>query len=200
MMYRRLFLSAFFALSLAFVGARGASAADDAAGFISELSGKAIQVLGNKQLSQQDREQQFRTFMTTDFDIPEITQFVLGRYSNSASEQEKQDFAKLFQEYILRTYTNRFAQYSGEAVKVTGQKPDGATTVVQSQITRPNGAPPVKVDWIVGKKGSDFRITDVNVEGVSMRLSQRQEFAAIIQRNNGSVAALNQMLKEKIGG
>jgi len=199
-MYRRLFLSAFFALSLAFVGARGASAADDAAGFISELSGKAIQVLGNKQLSQQDREQQFRTFMTTDFDIPEITQFVLGRYSNSASEQEKQDFAKLFQEYILRTYTNRFAQYSGEAVKVTGQKPDGATTVVQSQITRPNGAPPVKVDWIVGKKGSDFRITDVNVEGVSMRLSQRQEFAAIIQRNNGSVAALNQMLKEKIGG
>ncbi len=199
-MYRRLFFSAFFGLSLALVGARGAAAADDAAGFIGQLSDKAIQVLSNKQLSQQDREQQFRTFIQTDFDIPEITEFVLGRYSNSASEQEKQDFAKLFQEYILRTNTNRFAQYSGEAVKVTGQRPSGAATAVQSQLTRPNGAPPVKVEWLVVQKASELKIIDINIEGASMRMGLRQEFAAIIQRNNGSIAALNQMLREKNGG
>jgi phospholipid transport system substrate-binding protein len=71
--------------------------------------------------------------------------------------------------------------------------------VVASQIVQPDGAPPVRVDWIVRKDGGGFRIADVSVEGVSMVLTQKQEFAAVIERSGGGgVTALNKAIQDKL--
>jgi phospholipid transport system substrate-binding protein len=175
-----------------------ASAAADAGGFINELVTQALKTLDNKQLTNEDRAKKFRDLLDTDFDIPRIARFVLGRYWNEASEQDRQQFQKLFEEHVVRSYAQRFPEYSGEQLKIIGQRPESETsTLVQSHIVGPNGGPPAKVDWRVRKEGDGFKIIDVDVEGVSMVLAQREEFTSVIQRSGG-VAGLNKIIQEKL--
>jgi phospholipid transport system substrate-binding protein len=174
-------------------------AADDPAGFIADLGKRAIDVLTSKQ-SPEAREAEFRKLFDEGFDVPAIAQFVLGPYGRSASEQQRSEFAKLFESYVVHAYTVRFSEYSGQQFKVLGSRAEGEkTTAVSSQIGMPNGAPPVKVDWRVAKVDGGFKITDVIVEGVSMAVTQRQEFSSVIQRNGGQIDALLKLLREKTG-
>ena len=176
-----------------------AAPASDAAGFINNLVSKALQSLNDKQLTQQEREKQFRDVLHEDFDMPRIARFVLGHYWNAANPQQRQDFQKLFEDYVVHAYAQRFSQYSGEQVKITGSRPESETvTLVSSQVLRPNGAPPAKVDWRVRKNNTDFKIVDIDVEGVSMLLTQREEFGSVIQRSGGNIAGLNKTLEEKL--
>ncbi len=184
-------------LGLGLAGA-GASADGDAAGFVNDLVTRALKALDNKQLPSEDRARQFRDLLDHDFDMTRIARFVLGRYWNEAREDEKQQFQKLFEEYVVRAYAQRFSEYSGETVKITGSRPESETnTLVQSQIIHTNGAPPAKVDWRVRKDGGNFKIVDVDVEGVSMIVTQREEFSSVIQRSGG-IAGLNKTLQEKL--
>jgi phospholipid transport system substrate-binding protein len=189
----------FVALSLAAVAAMAAPAAD-APGFINDLLSKALSSLNDKQLSQQQRDKDFRDVLDRDFDMPRIARFVLGRYWNAADEQQRQSFQKLFEDYLVKAYGERFSQYSGEQVKITGSRSESDTvTLVSSQVLRPNGAPPAKVDWRVRKDNTgDYKIVDIDVEGVSMLLTQREEFGSVIQRNGGDVTGLNKTLEEKL--
>jgi phospholipid transport system substrate-binding protein len=185
-------------LVLGGLGPARAEAAADAAGFINDLVGQAIKTLDNKQLSEQDRVNRFRTLLVEDFDMPLIARFVIGRYWAEASDQDKQQFQKLFQEYVVRAYAQRFSEYNGETVKVIGsRKASETSTLVQSHVLRPNGAPPAKVDWRVRKGDGGFKVVDVDVEGVSMVLTQREEFGSVMQRSGG-VAGLNKTLEEKL--
>jgi phospholipid transport system substrate-binding protein len=198
MSLRRPFTVLLVICGLGFAAPGAEAAAADPAGFINELVNDALKTLDNKQLTTEDRDKEFRRLLDTDFDIPRIARFVLGRYWNEASDQDKQQFQKLFEEYIVRSYAQRFSQYSGEQVKVVGSRPESETsTLVQSQVIRASGAPPAKVDWRVRKDGGAFKIIDVDVEGVSMVLTQREEFSSVIQRNGG-VAGLNKTLQEKL--
>jgi phospholipid transport system substrate-binding protein len=192
-----IWLSLALALVL-FLAPAKAAAPSDAAGFISDLLNKALKALDNKQLSDEERNKTFRELLDRDFDMPRISRFVLGPYWREASDQEKQQFQKLFEDYVVRSYASRFSEYSGEQVKVTGSRPESETsTLVQSQVVRQNG-PPAKVDWRVRKDNNDFKIVDVDVEGVSMVLTQREEFSSVIQRSGGTVAGLNKELQQKL--
>jgi phospholipid transport system substrate-binding protein len=182
------------------LGAAGFARAEpaDPAGFINELVSQALSTIDSKQASEQDRTKKFRDLLAKDFDMPRIGRFVLGRYWNAASDPEKEQFQQLFQEYVVRAYAQRFGEYNGETVKITGSRQESETsTLVQSQILRPNGAPPAKVDWRVRKGDTGFRIVDVDVEGVSMVLTQREEFGSVMQRTGG-IAGLIKTLQEKL--
>src|SRR6266851_5958106 len=181
--------------ALFFVGQREA-AAQDARGFISALGTEAIQVLGPN-VSAAQRLARFRELFHNDFDVPGIGQFVLGRYWRTATPQEQQEFLGLFQEYIVRAYSARLAEYAGEPFRVTGSRPNGDETVVNSQIVRGNGTP-IAVDWYLIGAAGGYRITDVYVGGVSMKVTQRDEFGSIIQRNGGRVGALIAQLQQKL--
>ena len=175
-------------------------AASDAAGFVSDLGDRAIKVLTSSQ-SDAEREQQFRALFDEGFDVPGIARFVLGTYWRTATDQQKDEFQKLFESYIVHSYTVRFSQYSGQQMKVLGSQPQGdAGWLVQSQILAPGGGnqPPVKVDWRVAKTDAGFKITDVLVESVSMAVTERQEFASVIQRGGGQVEALLKLLRERV--
>ncbi len=177
-----------------------AGAAQSPEGFINGLASEAIQTLSGHAPAA-EREQRFKTMLSADFDMPRISRFVLGRYWLSASDQEKQEFQRLFEEYVVRAYATRFSEYSGQTVKVTGSRAEGQNdAVVSSQILQPQGGPPVKVDWTVRNSGGDYRITDVSVEGVSMVLTQKQEFAAVIERTGSGIAGLNKAIQDKLQG
>jgi phospholipid transport system substrate-binding protein len=177
----------------------GRAATNDPSSFVSDLVGTAMQSLSNKKLSDEQREKEFRALLDAKFDMPRISRFVLGRYWTTAADQDKQNFQKLFEDYVVRAYAARFTEYSGEEVKVLGARPESETvTLVTSQFLRPNGQPPAKVDWRVRKQDNDFKIVDIDVEGVSMLVTQREEFGSVIQRGGGSVAGLNKTLQERL--
>jgi len=199
MMRRSLLTAAFVMLAGALAPAIPAAAAADPTAVISNLGSRALEVLG-KNAPQSQRVARFRELLREDFDVPEISRFVLGRYWNVATEEQRAEFLKLFEEYIALAYSTRLAEYTGETFKVTGSRPDADGAVVSSQILRPAGAAPVKVDWrLIGRNGA-YKISDVSVDGISMAVTQRSEFASVIQHNGGQVQGLITMLREKTGG
>jgi len=147
----------------------------------------------------QQRQARFRELLQNDFDVPSIGQFVLGRYWRAATPQEQQEFLQLFQEYVVQAYSARLGEYGGAPFRVTGSRPAGDEVVVTSEIARP-GAPPIQIDWFLINRGGALKITDVYVGGVSMKVTQRDEFSAVIQRNGGQIGALLVQLRQKIAG
>ena len=199
-MERRFFLTGAFILMAGVLAAHPpAAAAADPTALISNLGSQALAVLG-KGTNEPQRVARFRELLREDFDVPGIARFVLGRYWNTATEEQRAEFTKLFEEYIAMAYATRLAQYTGETFKVTGSRPDASGMVVSSQILRPAGAAPVKVDWHLTGRGGVYKISDVSVDGISMAVTQRSEFASVIQHNGGQVQSLLTMLREKTAG
>ena len=197
MMRRSLLTGAFLAL-IATIAAAPAARAQDAAAFVRNLGTQAIQVLGPS-VSPTARLQRFRELFSDDFDLRGIGQFVLGRYWNVATPQQQQEFLRLFHEYISQAYATRLSQYAGEPFRVTGVRvdPGSGETIVTSQIIRTNGSP-VEVDWhLVGGSGA-WRITDAYVAGVSMKVTQRDEFLSVISRSPNGLDGLLAQLRQKV--
>lgn len=176
----------------------GAAAADPSA-FVNGLVQDALAILRNPQMPDAQREQRFSTLLHGGFDIPRIARFVLGRYWLSATDQERSQFSQLFADWVVQTYSARFKEYSGETIKVGQSRQESSTSyVVSSQLIHTNGAPPAAIYWHVRDNGGDLKIVDVEVEGVSMALTEREEIAAVIERGGGSVASLNQTLQQRL--
>jgi phospholipid transport system substrate-binding protein len=195
MMRRSVAIGALVLTILCFAGAREASA-QDARAFVGTLGREAIEVLG-PHIPPAQRLARFRELFSNDFDIPGIGRFVLGRYWRIATPQEQQEFLGLFQEYIVRAYSTRLSAYGGEPFRVAGSRTNGEETIVASQIFRADGSR-IAVDWYLLNRGGRFKITDVYVGGVSMKVTQRDEFASVIQRSGGRVAGLIAQLRQKL--
>jgi phospholipid transport system substrate-binding protein len=190
-----------FAAALLFVLCQAAvprgAAAQDAAGFIQNLGNDAIQVLGPS-VPQAQRTAHFRHLFEADFDLPDAARFVLGPNARLLTPEQNQEFLTVFREYLAQAYSERLAEYGGEPFHVTGSRENGEETVVSSQIQRRNGAP-VEIDWHVINRDGGWQVTDVYVDGVSMKVTHRQEFASIIQRNGGRPEALIPALRQQLG-
>ena len=199
--FSALFPAVALALTL-FCGHAQAMQVADPSTLVNQLVTQAINVIVDKNSTEDQREQKFRSLLQTGFDIPRISRFVLGRYWNVANDEQRKQFSALFEDWIVRTYTARFTKYSGEKIQVIGTRSEGpTTTVVTSQFVSPSGGPSAKVEWVVRKSGdNDYAIVDVSVEGVSMALTQRDEIAAVADRNGGTIDGLHHATQDKIKG
>jgi phospholipid transport system substrate-binding protein len=171
------------------------AAAQNATAFVNNLGTQAIQVLGPN-VSPAQRLVRFRELFRNDFDVAGIGQFVLGRYWRTATPPQQQEFLQLFQEYVVQAYTSRLGQYGGEPFRVLGARPSGDEVVVSSEVVRAGGSP-VQIDWYLSNRGGQFKIADVYVGGVSMKVTQRDEFSAIIQHDGGHIDGLLAKLRQK---
>ena len=189
MLLRRIVLSLATAAWLATV-ANATAAPDTADEFIRVLAGEAIQSLADETLSEAQRESEFRDFLVKAFDVRVVGRFVLGRYWRVATPAEREEFETLFLEFVVRTYARRLGQYGGETLRIRDTLSDGdADTVVRSEIVS-SGFPDVRIDWRVRRTGDSYRIVDVTVEGVSLAITQRDEFAAVIRSSGGQIEGL----------
>lgn len=161
----------FLALGLAGLVATAAPpparAADDAAGFIAQAANAVLNLARDKSLSQDQLKQRLHTIADQDFDAPGIARFVLGRYWRTASDADRQKFVEAFEDYMVEVYASRFRQYSGASFKVTGQRQDGNTMMVTSEISQQSADQPARVIWQVAKTPQGYKITDVSIEGIS---------------------------------
>lgn len=194
-MRRLLSLGAFVLIAVIGATVPRDAAAQDATAFVRTLGTEAIQVLGPS-VSPAQRLVRFRQLFRNDFDVPGIGQFVLGRYWRTTTPQQQQEFLQLFQEYVVQAYASRLGPYGGEPFRVIGARPAGDQTIVSSDVVRPGGSP-IQIDWYLINLGGQFKITDVYVGGVSMKVTQRDEFAAIIQHDGGRIDGLLTRLRQK---
>jgi phospholipid transport system substrate-binding protein len=199
----RAFLAVLCVLPWLATGVDAALAKDGAEGpveFVTTLGDRTIRMLSNASLSEGEREARFRYMLDEGFDLDAIARFALGRYWRRATRDERAEYRVLFEEFIVRTYVGRLGRYGGEQLSVVGTIADGdGDTLVRSEILDPN-FPPVRVDWRIRRIDNSYRIVDVVLEGVSMALTQRDEFAAVIQKNGGTVEGLLNELRSKNTG
>jgi phospholipid transport system substrate-binding protein len=169
----------------------------DAVAFVNELGHQAIQVLGPG-AGPTARLARFRLLLAQDFDIPGIGQFVLGRYWRTATPEQQHEFLRLLQEYVAQAYSARLAEYAGEQFRALAARPDGDQTIVTSEIIRNDGSK-VHVDWYLVQRGG-YKVSDAYVAGVSMKVTQRDEFASVIQQGGGQIEYLLSRLRQKVAG
>jgi phospholipid transport system substrate-binding protein len=171
-----------------------------AAGFVRQLGDKALSSLTAKELPEAERAQRVRALLRENFDIQAIGKFVLGTHWKEATDAQRDEYFKLFEDMIVRTYTQRFADYSGESFKVTGDaEPSGKEqdSMISSVIQQKNGAPPINIDWRVRSEGGGMKVADVLVDNVSMSVTQRADFDSVIQNGGGKVEALLASMRQK---
>lgn len=173
---------------------------NNAQSFIQNLGDRAIGILANKAAKPEDRDQTFRDLMHQSFDLPTIARFVIGRNAwNGASQAEKDEYLALFEKLVIHIYSDRFAMYSGEVFKVVSEHAEGdRDTIVTSHVQRPDSTQPIVVDWRVRNFEGRMAIIDVIVEGISMSVTQRQEYSSVLQRNENAITPLLQLMRESL--
>ena len=198
-LYRRRFLAAGL-LILGMGAAPLALASADPSGFVRDVSNKAITDLAvSAGASDKERASKLKPLLQQYFDMPGIAKDMLGSYWRKATPEEQNDFTQVLTDFLALSYAKRFATYTGHDMTIgrVRDEGDGQSTVF-SVVKLPTGEE-ARVDWVILSQAASFKISDVKVEGLSLAETHRQEFASVISNNGGSVAALINVLKKKVG-
>ena len=147
-------------------------------------------------IGQREKTGRFRTLFKQFFDIPSIGRFVLGRFARAAAPDDMAKFQALFEDVVVYTWTRRFGEYSGQTLRVKESVPDGEEgAIVNSDIVGKDGQN-FAVAWRTRKRPVGHQIVDVIIEGVSMAITYRNEYATVIQQNGGMPGLLAQIKKQ----
>jgi phospholipid transport system substrate-binding protein len=185
----------------AVASAADAPAAPDApAGkFIQGLGDRVISMMADQSMTPDQRLAHYHDMLKTAFDLKTIGHFVIGRAWNTATPAQRDEYMQLFEKLVLKTYGDRLNFYSGETFHVRGTRPESDEDfIVNSEITHADGSAPTKIDWRVREKGGKDAIIDVVVEGVSQSITQRQEYASIIEGDGGKLDNLLDLMRQRV--
>ena len=173
-------------------------AASGPADFIRTVGQNAINSLTAKEVTQDQREERFRKILNAKFEVKLIARFTLGRFWRRTNEMQQKEYTGLFEDFIVKAYAARFADYQGVNFVVGKiRNINQRDNLVQSEMVLIDGRK-IPVHWRV-RNGKKFKIVDVLVEGVSMAITQRDEFSSIINQNGGKIDGLLAALRKKTG-
>ena len=167
--------------------------------FVQSTVNRASQVLSDN-LSKDQKIIELKSIAAETVDIKGIGMYTLGSYRKILSEDQKKEYAILFEQYFLKTFSSRLAEYSNPEIEVKSKEELNKNyTMVSSVLVSTEQRPEVKIDWrIYTKNPDDLKIRDLIIEGLSLVRTQKEEFASIIESNNGDINALLTSLKEFI--
>ena len=170
----------------------------DPAGFINNLAYQ-LQVVA-RNTSPAERQREFRELFDEDFDVPSLGRFVLG--SQIMTAQEQQEFLGLFENYVVVTYSDRLSEYvaDGTVPRVIGCRldPDGA--IVSSEFNRrswQSTAGVIRVDWRLTRHGGPYKVSDINIDGLSMAVNGRSELEGVAARNGWQPRAILAVMRQE---
>jgi phospholipid transport system substrate-binding protein len=193
MFSRRFLLSAVAALPVMAGMPRLAQAAADAArAFITQLGKETVEALRRPDPAPQ-KAAKMEDILRRGFDFETIGKFVLGRYWTTASPQQREEFLKVFTDFVSKSYSRRLAEEASvNDFNITNIRDLGeGDYLVQTAITRPSG-PALNYEWRVREGGNGVKIVDVIVEGVSLLVTQRSDFTSVAGQSgiDGLIATL----------
>jgi len=191
-------LSIIFGILFLFSVQASATSSDSGA-FVKALGDRAIQLLTSTQISDKEQTTRFRTLLREGFAVDRIGQFVLGKYRRKATPGELNEFRKLYEDYIVSLYASAFRNYSGETFVVSRvvNTRNAHDTMVVTHINPETDSNPTKVVFQVRNWKGVYKVLDIKIQGVSMILTQRDEFTGLIRNHGGKVAALISALRKK---
>lgn len=183
------------ALWLSSCGAQAAVSADAARQMIQNVGAEVLTVLRDPALDNQQKFDRLVALLDGPIDLEIIARLILGRHWRTASEAQQAEYLQLFRAFALDNLASRLHVYDGQDFEIVGaQAVNERDAVVQTRVTG-GGRPPLKVDWRVRERGDgSLAAIDVIVEGVSLIVTQRSEFSAVIERRgmDGLLAELRQ--------
>ena len=133
-------------------------------------------------------------------DINGLGFYTLGVHRKNLTIEQKKIYSNLFEEYFLKTFASRLAEYTDPKINVQSQKKLNKNyTMVSSVLIETNQRPEIKIDWRIYTKNPDkLFIRDLIIEGLSLARTQKEEFNSIIQNNDGDIKALFSSLRQFI--
>jgi phospholipid transport system substrate-binding protein len=188
----------FIAAAVVLAAAAPAALADKKSeAFVQANADSVLQVLNDRSLSNDAREQKFGEYMNKFAHMPSIARRVIGVKARSLSEPDFNRYYKIFETYALEVYQVHFDQFRGESLRVTGSKDDGPQrSTVESVIKSSQTGKDTKVYWdvLLSSDGKTYRVRDVGIElgGSVLWLAQEQQaqFVSFLDRNNGDINKL----------
>jgi len=167
--------------------------------FITEIVDEAKKILVATN-SKEIKEKKLSEIAIKAADIKGIGYYTLGSYRKQLTDAQLEEYSLLFEKYFLKSFTSRLTDYSDPKIDVlSAEILSPKYTIVKSLLLATDKKPEVKIDWRVYTKNPDKPlIRDLIVEGLSLARTQKEEFASVIETNNGDVTKLFITLKEFI--
>ena len=165
--------------------------------FVQSTVNRASKIL-SEEISKDQKIEQLKLIAQDTVDIRGIGFYTLGSARKNLDENQKKEYQELFNKYFLKSFSSRLAEYTNPEIEVNGkEKLNENYTIVNSLLKGTEKRPEVKIDWrIYTKKVDKPLIRDLIIEGLSLARTQKEEFASILNSNDGDINALFKSLEK----
>ena len=173
------------------------SIANVSSDFIDDITTRASNILSSQD-NEEFKIQELIKIGENSVDIDGIGFYTLGKHRKNLSDDQKDEFKKIFRKYFLKSFSTRLVEYKEAKIVVISEDiKNDKYTIVKSKLLATSNRPEVSIDWrVYTKDPSKPLIRDLIIEGLSLARTQREEFNSIIMNNDGNVGALFTNLKE----
>ena len=195
-MKKKIFISIFLFFGLI---QNSFSYSSDPKQFITEIVDEAKKILVESN-STEFKTKKLSELALKTVDIKGVAYYSLGKYKKKLSDEQMQTYLGLFEKYFLKSFTSRLTDYSDPKINVIETEViNPKYTIVKSLLLATDKRPEVKIEWRVYTKNPEKPlIRDLIIEGLSLARTQKEEFASVIESNNGDVTKLFITLKDFI--
>ena len=165
--------------------------------FVQSTVNRAAKTLGGN-LTKEERVEKLKDIARETVDIEGIGFYSLGANRKGLTDNQLNEYEKVFSEYFLKSFSSRLAEYSNPEIEVNSKKVINKNyTIVSSTLVATDSRPEVKIEWRVYTKDPDnLLIRDLIIEGLSLARTQKEEFSSIINSNDGKIDALLKNLSD----
>ena len=165
--------------------------------FVQSTVNRASKIL-SEEISKDQKIEQLKLIAQDTVDIRGIGFYTLGSARKNLDENQKKEYQELFNKYFLKSFSSRLAEYTNPEIEVIGkEKLNENYTIVNSLLKGTEKRPEVKIDWRIYTKNVDKPlIRDLIIEGLSLARTQKEEFASILNSNDGDINALFKSLEK----
>ena len=164
--------------------------------FVQSTVNRASQILA-KNISREEKINELKIIAKETVDIIGIGFYSLGSARKNLNDNQKKIYFNLFEEYFLKSFSSRLSEYTNPKIEVRSKKIINKNyTIVNSVLVSTSERPEVKIDWrVYTKKPNDPLIRDLIIEGLSLARTQKEEFASILNSNDGKIESLFEVLE-----
>ena len=165
--------------------------------FVQSTVNRASQIL-SKNISKEEKIDELKNIAKETVDIKGVGFYSLGSIRKTLNENQKKQYLFLFENYFLKSFSSRLSEYTNPEIDVTNKEVLNKNyTIVNSILVATENRPEVKIDWrIYTKNPNNPLIRDLIIEGLSLARTQKEEFASILNSNDGDINALFKTLEE----
>ena len=164
--------------------------------FVQSTVNRASEIL-SKNISKEEKTNGLKIIAKETVDIMGVGFYSLGSARKNLNDNQRQKYFNLFEDYFLKSFSSRLSEYTNPKIEVQSKKIINENyTIVNSVLVSTSDRPEVKIDWRIYTKNPDNPlIRDLIIEGLSLARTQKEEFASILNSNDGDINALFRTLE-----